>query len=156
MSETSVAKGAWAGLAAGLVASLAMDLFQRGVQAMSSKEEEDEPATEKAADRVSEVATGEPLPDDHKAAGGQLVHYLAGAGIGLAYGIAAELRPETTAGFGTVVSGGVAAMLDEGAVPALGLGPAPWDSAMGTHAYTAASHLVFGVVAEAVRRAIRS
>ncbi|SEM77018.1 Protein of unknown function [Sphingomonas gellani] len=150
-------KGALAGLAAGLVASFAMDRFQAVLTAASSSssDDEDEPATNKAADRIARATTGHDVPDDKKDAAGQGVHYALGAGLGLAYGMAAEASPAVTSGLGTAFGGTVAGLLDEAAVPAVGLGPAPWKTPASGHAYTLASHMVFGVTAEITRRLVR-
>ena len=64
-----------AGLVAGLAASFVMDRFQAGVAALSSSESDAEPATEKAADKVSQVVVGHDIPDDRKPLAGQVVHY---------------------------------------------------------------------------------
>lgn len=148
-------KGAVAGLAAGVVASFAMDRFQALVAALSSSDEQDEPATEKAADRLAESTTGSPVPDERKPLAGQGVHYALGTALGLAYGAAAEVKPAVTAGGGTAFGLGTAAVLDEAAVPAAGLGEVPWKTPAATHAYTLASHLVFGATAEVTRRLVR-
>ena len=148
-----VLRGAMAGAIAGVVASFAMDRFQALAASMSDSEE-GEPATSRAADAVAEVVTGAPLPEDEKPFGGQAVHYALGVLLGAAYGVAAEFRPSVTAGFGTVFGAGTALLLDEGAVPAVGLGGAPWEGPVSTHVYAFASHTVFGVTAEAVRRAV--
>lgn len=148
-------KGAVAGLVAGVVASFAMDGFQRLVTAMSSSGQDGEPATQKAADRVAVAATGEPVTRDRKPAAGQAVHYGVGAALGLAYGVAAELKPAVTAGGGMAFGTSVAALLDEAAVPAMGLGEPPWRTPASTHVYTLGSHLVFGGVAELTRRLVR-
>lgn len=148
-------KGALAGLAAGVVAAAAMDAFQRLASALSSSQQDGEPATQKAADQLSQTATGEPVAKANKPMAGQAVHYALGTALGLAYGIAAELRPAVTAGGGTAFGTGVAALLDEGVVPAVGLGEAPWKTPPSTHAYTLGSHLVFGGAAELTRRLVR-
>jgi putative membrane protein len=144
-----------AGLVAGLAASLAMDLFQAGVAALSSSDGDAEPATEKAADKVSQVVVGHEIPKDSKPFAGQVVHYALGAGLGVAYAVAAEYRPAVTAGYGTAFAAATTTLLDETAVPAVGLGDAPWKTSPTTHLYSAASHVVFGTVTEAVRRLLR-
>jgi uncharacterized membrane protein YagU involved in acid resistance len=73
----------------------------------------------------------------------------------VAYGVAAELRPAVTSGFGTGFGLATFALLDEGAVPAVGLAPPPTQTPASTHLYAGASHIVFGAVTEASRRAIR-
>lgn len=149
-------RGALAGLVAGAVASFAMDRFQALVSAASSDEGggDSEPATARAADSVARVATGSEVAEADKPLAGQLVHYGVGAALGIAYGVAAAYRPAVTAGYGAAFAIGTAAVLDEGAVPAAGWGEAPWQSPASTHLYSLASHLVFGVVAEAVRRQV--
>ena len=149
--------GAAAGIVAGVLASFAMDRFQAAVTALSSSSDSDaEPATEQAADAVAEATTGAEVPEPDKPLAGQLVHYLVGTGLGLLYGLAAEVKPGVTAGFGTAFGTGTAALLDEAAVPATGLGEAPWKSDATTHLYALASHLVFGVVAELTRSQVRA
>lgn len=153
--RSSLWKGALAGLAAGLVAAAAMDAFQAAVAALLPSDQDGEPATEQAADRVAVVVTGEPIAAGRKPLAGQAVHYALGAALGAAYGAAADYAPIVTTGRGTAFGLGIAALLDETAVPAAGLGDAPWDTPASTHAYTLASHLVFGAVAELTRRLIR-
>ncbi|WP_380782156.1 DUF1440 domain-containing protein [Sphingomonas sp. R86520] len=155
-TPTDTAPNPWAaaaaGLVAGLAASLAMDLFQAGVAALSSSESDAEPATQKAADKVSKAVAGHAISDDRKPLAGQVVHYALGAGLGIAYAVAAEYRPAVTAGYGTAFAAVTTSLLDEAAVPAAGLGEAPWNTAPTTHLYSAASHIVFGTVTEGVRR----
>lgn len=147
-----IASGASAGLIAGLAASLAVDLFQRATQ---PSRDDGEPATEKAADGIAGDVTGEPLSDHAKPLGGQLVHYGLGAALGVGYGIAAEIAPAVTTGFGTTFAPGMWATLDEAAVPALRLGGPPWKASPATQAIAFASHLVFGVAAEMAGRIAR-
>ncbi len=144
-----------AGLVAGLAASFVMDRFQAGVAALSSSDSDAEPATEKAADKVSQAVVGHDVPDDRKPLAGQAVHYALGAGLGVVYAVAAEYRPAVTAGYGTAFALANTALLDEAAVPAVGLGAAPWKTAPSTHLYSVASHVVFGTVTEGVRRLLR-
>ena len=68
------------------------------------------------------------------------------------YGAAAELARPVTAGkglpFGWLV-------VDEGAVPSLGLSKGPTAYPFSTHVYALSSHFVYGLTAEVVRRAVR-
>ena len=121
-----------------------------------ASDSDEEPATAKAADRIKQAVDGAPVPQPLQPLAGQIVHYAVGTGLGLAYGIAAEFRPGLASGYGAPFGIGVAAVLDESAVPAAGLGAAPWDSPASTHACALASHLVFGIVADLVRRQDRS
>jgi putative membrane protein len=150
-----VLHGIVAGTVAGIVASFAMDRFQAAAAALSSSDDSDaEPATEKAADAVARAATGSDVPDAEKPLAGQAVHYALGTALGIAYGIAAEFRPGVTTGFGSAFGLGTATLLDEAAVPAVGLGDAPWKAGATTHLYSYASHLVFGAAAELTRRQV--
>lgn len=151
-----VLRGALAGIVAGLAASFAMDQFQAAVSAMSSGsgKSDEEPATARAADAIVDTATGHEVPDAAKPLAGQLVHYALGAALGAAYGMAAEFRPGVTAGYGAAFGATTATLLDEGAVPAVELGEAPWKSPASTHVYALSSHLVFGTVTELVRSRI--
>lgn len=155
---TSLWRGALAGLAAGLAAALAMSAVQSALTALAPPQPggEDEPATQQAADRVSLAVTGARLPEHARAAGGEAVHVTLGAILGIFYSIAAEYRPSATAGFGAPFGMATAALLDEGVVPLLGLGPSPARTPARTHAYSIVAHLVFGTVAEGARRLART
>lgn len=149
-------RGLAAGIAAGLVASLAMNLFQKAwASALPVHGAGDDPATVKAAQRVSRAATGEFFAKEDKVAAGNAVHYAFGAMLGGAYGLLAEYRPEVTRGYGTLF-GAASAGFDEVGVPAAGLSGPPTDFPAATHAYGLASHIVFGGVTEATRRLVRT
>jgi uncharacterized membrane protein YagU involved in acid resistance len=146
--------GLLAGVAAGLVASAAMAMFQAQVQKLLPDQDEDDPATVNATDAASEVVIGDPAPEPYREPAGRMVHYVAGAVIGGIYGVLTEYRPEARSGFGGAYGVATAALLDEAAVPAAGLAPAPEDTPLAAHAYGAASHLVYGWVLEGVRALI--
>lgn len=153
----TIARGIVAGVIAGAVASFAMDRFQAAVSALSSSDSgggKTEPATEKAADAIAEEVTGRAVADADKPLAGQAVHYVLGIGLGVLYGVAAEFRPAVTSGFGAAFGVGTATLLDEAAVPAVGLGKAPWQASASSNLYSYASHLVFGGTAELVRRQV--
>ena len=145
--------GLFAGVAAGLIASAAMAAFQAQAQKLLPEDGggEEDPATVKAADKVSEAAIDAPVPEPWREQSGQLVHYLSGAVIGGIYGVITEYRPEASAGFGSAYGVATSVLLDETAVPAAGLADPPQDSPLAEHAYGAASHLLYGVVLEGVR-----
>ncbi|MBW6523698.1 DUF1440 domain-containing protein [Sphingomonas sp. RHCKR47] len=152
-----VLRGVVAGAIAGAVASFAMDRFQAVVTALASSDDDgaqSEPATEQAADAVAQKVAGREIADADKPLAGQAIHYALGVGLGIAYGIAAEFRPSLTAGYGTGFGVATATLLDEAAVPAMGLGSAPWHTDLPTNIYSYASHLVFGATSELVRRQV--
>lgn len=145
--------GLFVGVAAGLVASAAMAAFQAQAEKLLPESDED-PATVKAADAASEAVIGDPVPEPYREPAGQAVHYIAGAVIGGIYGVLTEYKPEASAGFGSAYGVATSALFDEAAVPALGLAPTPSETPLATHAYGAASHLVYGWVLEGVRALI--
>lgn len=148
--------GLAAGIAAGLVASAAMAAFQAQAHKLLPDQGggDEDPATVKAADAASEIVTGDPVPEEYRAQAGQVVHYLVGGVLGGIYGVLAEYKPEASAGFGTAYGIATSALLDEGAVSAAGLAPAPTETSLVTHMYGTASHLVYGWVLESVRAMI--
>ena len=157
--EGEVLRGLAAGLAGGLVASVVMEAFQALAGPLLSRTQGgsqggSEPATVRAAEAASKGVLGRRLSEGEKAWAGPAVHYATGIALGGAYGVAAAVEPRVTAGAGLPFGAAVAAVLDEGAVPALGLSGPPWRSPLATHAYGLASHLVFGLTAEAVRRGV--
>ncbi len=164
-SNRSAWKGIAAGIVGGVVASWAMDRFQywwlsfggddeRQLQQTRS-DHHDEPATVKTASAISEVVFGHSLTDREKEVTGPLVHYAVGASAGAVYGLAAECEPEVTTLAGIPFGAAFCVVVDEGALPLLGLAKGPTSYPISTHAYALASHLVFGLTAEVVRRAVR-
>ena len=183
--EPDVLKGAIAGFIGGLVASWTMNQFQsalsrmmegiekphgaqslkpgggqEGVREMKRRPEEDseeqEDATEKIAEAISENIFGHELEKDEKETAGAVVHYAFGAAMGGVYGIAAEVAPEVTTGLGVPFGAVFWMTADEITVPLLGLAKPPTEYPLSTHAYALASHLVYGLTVEAVRLVIRN
>lgn len=155
--EPDPVRGALAGLAAGLAAAFVMNQFQTLWSAVSAPDGGGgDPATVKAANKVSRATTGRSIEEGDKNLAGEAVHYGLGAALGVAYGIAAEYRPGVTIGFGTAFGAATAVALDNVAVPAAGLDDPPWDTSLGTHAYGMVSHLVFGAATEGTRSIIRA
>ncbi len=152
MSHPRPVLGLFAGIAAGLAAAAAMAAFQSLAAGPFGQDGGDEdPATVKAADRLAKAATGGRIADEYRDQAGQLVHYATGAALGGLYGVLTEYEPRAATGFGSVYGLATSALLDEAAVPALGLGSAPWDTSAATHGYGAAAHLVFGIALEGAR-----
>jgi uncharacterized membrane protein YagU involved in acid resistance len=79
-----------------------------------------------------------------------------GISSGAIYGAVAEIIPEAKVGAGLGFGAAVWAIADEGLVPAIGLSKAPTEYPLSIHAYAFASHLVYGLTTEIVRRAVRS
>ena len=148
-----VIEGAMLGAAAGLAASWIMSEFHGAWKAASGEgQDTEEPNTVKAADAVAETTLGEPVPDKYRQPAGTAVHYGFGAFLGALYGAAVELRPATSAGFGTAYGAAVSLVADEMAMPLLGFSPPAAEVSASTHLRGFVSHLVFGVALEAARR----
>src|SRR5574341_1275374 len=172
-------KGLAAGFIGGIVASFVMDKFQalwfkvaerikqpgnnssssegeRAEGASSRKQDdEQEPATIKAAEAVSERLFGHKLTREEKPLAGNAVHYAVGSTAGAIYGAVAEVEPAVTVGAGLPFGTAFWLVVDEGAVPALGLSKPATDYPLSTHVYALASHLVFGMTNEILRRGLR-
>lgn len=183
--DVCVWKGMVAGLAAGLVASWAMNQFQacwtsvtegfekpHGAQSMKPSEglnppesalqqttpeqkEEQDNATVKAARAISEGIFGHELAENEKKPAGAAVHYAFGTATGGLYGAMAEVAPQITTGAGVPFGAAFWLTADEVAVPLLGLAKGPAAYPVSTHAYALASHLVYGLTTEISRRAVR-
>jgi len=164
--ERNVWAGLAAGVAGGLVASWVMGQYRaiwnqiasengwRDQKKNSPQQLEADP-TVKTASAISKTMTGKEIPEHRKPAAGVAVHYAFGALVGGAYGVAAEIAPATSriAGlpFGTAVWLGA----DELALPLFKLAPGPADAPPSSHALGMTSHLVYGAVADGVRRVVR-
>ncbi len=86
---------------------------------------------------------------------GRAVHYAVGTTAGAVNGVAAEYEPNVTTLAGIPFGTTFCIVVDEGALPLLGLAKGPAAYPISNHAYALASHLVFGLTAEVVRSAVR-
>lgn len=163
-------KGAVAGAIGGAAGAYTMELFQswwndaearlapkRRAHAVKDTEPKpaDEPATVKAASRVTKKILDEELPQEVKPAAGQTVHYTTGATIGAVYGAVAEILPPARMFNGLAMGAVVWWTADNMFVPAKGLAPKPEETPPSRHAYALASHLVYGFTTEFVRSIVR-
>ncbi len=182
-AEGEVLKGLAAGLIGGLVASAVMNQFQalwsklmegeersHGAQSLQQgaprdgvgreleeegAEQEEDDATERLAQAVAVKVFDRELTESEKEAAGTAFHYAMGATSGALYGAIAEALPEATAGLGLPFGAAVWVIADEGIIPATGLSKSPTEYPLSVHAYALASHLVYGLTTELVRRAVR-
>lgn len=149
--------GLASGLAAGAVGSWVMTEFQALLaRAKITSGVSGRPSTEKAADRLSRLATGRAVRRSKRADSGEAVHYGFGSLVGGLYGLAADVDGRVTAGQGAVLGVAAASVVDETLVPAFGLGDPFWKAPAISHPYSYASHLVFGLSTEASRKLFRS
>ena len=84
------------------------------------------------------------------------MHYAFGVTTGALYGATVELLPGAASGAGLPFGALVWLTADEGLVPLLGLSKTPAQYPPQIHLYALASHLVYGLTAETVRRAVRA
>lgn len=176
-------KGIAAGVAGGLVGSFAMNQFQalwgklmeneersHGAQSLQQGspergigrelaergvDEPDDNAAVRTGNAVSEFVLAHHLTKSEKETAGAIAHYAMGATSGALYGAVAEVMPAATAVQGLPFGAAVWLIADEAIVPAAGLSRKPTDYPPSIHAYAFASHLVYGLTTEIVRRAVR-
>src|SRR3954466_12251287 len=163
-------KGLVAGAAGGLAAAWVMNQFQTGWSKATEKlqhsktpqgeqerqsNDDAEDATMITAGKISETVFHHELSRDQKKKLGPAVHYAFGAGAGAVYGAMAEITPRATFGAGLPYGAAVFLGADEIAVPALGLSKPPKEYPASAHLYGLASHLVYGLSLEMVRRGVR-
>lgn len=162
--EPDPGKGLIAGVAGGLIASLVMEQFQAAWSFIAKKlqdpkqrnsSEAAKPTTVKAADAIARRVVGHKMRKKHQKLAGEAMHYAMGVGSAAVYGMLAQVAPVVTAGEGTAFGAVVWLAADEASLPALGLTKPPNRIPISTHVYALASHLVYGAVTEAVRRALR-
>lgn len=176
--QSNLWKGLAAGVIGGLAASFVMEQFQafwtklaegdqlsqggrgkqkqNGQQQQSSGGREEEPANIQAAEAISENVFEHELKKGEKKVAGEVVHYAMGATSGAIYGAMAEIFPVVAAGEGLPFGTAVWLIADDVVVPALGLSKPPTAYPLATHAYALASHLVYGLTTDLVRRGVRA
>lgn len=179
----SIYKGIAAGATAGLVASFVMNQFQaawgklmeneersHGAQSLQQGspdhgigreleergvDEPDDNAAVRTGNAVSELVFDHHLTKSEKEKAGAVAHYAMGVASGAMYGAMAEVMPATTVAQGLPFGAAVWLIADEAIVPAAGLSRKPTDYPLSIHVYSFASHLVYGLTTELVRRAVR-
>jgi hypothetical protein len=129
------------------------DQQSRGDRQIQTEETDD--ATIRTAEMISEKVFDHKLSREEKKVAGPAVHYCFSIVMGALYGVAAEVTPKATAGFGTAFGAALFVAADEIGVPAMGLSPNVQEVPLSKHAYGLVSHLVFGAATEAARRPIR-
>lgn len=144
-----LAKGALAGAAAGLAAGFVMERAMRWMQ----RREEHEHADPKVA--LVEKAGVEVSPKREKLVAGA-VHYAMSGVSGAIYGVAAEVTPAVTLGWGSLFGVAVWAGAPATALPALGLAPPPTEIPAKANATSLAMHAFYGVMTETARRPLRA
>jgi uncharacterized membrane protein YagU involved in acid resistance len=177
VSAADLLKGLGAGLVGGLVGTVAMTQFQtwatkagqwlsrtelgkassgNGHQSQQEESEAYEPATAKTATAISTTVFRRQLTARQKEIAGTAVHYGFGTTMGGVYGAVSEVFPAATTCSGTLFGSTLWLLADEVAIPALRLGSSPLKTPASVHLYALASHLVYGLTTDVVRRAVRA
>jgi predicted cobalt transporter CbtA len=153
----SVLEEALLGAASGLAASWAMAKAQERLARMGDREIEErerqaqgelEPTTVRIAKSLARDA-GTSIPEDRIGVASGAVHYAMGAGFGVLFGVLVRRVPAPALAGGVLWGIAIWLVGDEALAPALGLSRRPWDYPPSMHAKALASHLVYGVVADA-------
>ena len=113
------------------------------------------PANMPPAEMVRE-ATPVPLSRSEVLGAQQVFHYVFGTGAGAAYGALAEVAPVVTVGAGVPAGAALWAGTHGSVVPALGFQADVDDEPEAWWVWEFGSHLVYGLTAEIVRRAVRA
>jgi putative membrane protein len=165
-------KGAVAGAIGGLAGTLAMNYSQRlwtlaadGAPPDSAAGKHDardwqerherQNSNEIAAQKVADATVDRYLTERELSVIAPIIHFSFGALVGALHGASAEKRtgaPASGVGLGT----GLWLAADEIAMPLLGLSRSTLRRPLQMHLQSFAAHLVYGVVAERVRRVVRA
>ncbi len=146
--ERSLAKGLVAGLIAGLVATAAKTFAERMFPPRTHGEPE-------PPELLGERVAGHELAPADKAVAAEAIHWGFGATVGAAYGVIAEYYPAATAKEGASFGLALGTLTHQGALPAMGLSAEPEDQTLQERSSEVTSHVVYGVVAEFVRKIVR-
>ncbi len=149
LASRDLGKGLVAGLAGGLVATAAKSLAERVYPPRTQGEPE-------PPEVLSEKIAGHELTGASRIIATESIHWAFGAAAGAAYGALAEFYPAATARDGANFGMTLMALTHEGALPALGLSAQPADQTTREKSSEMVTHVVFGIVAETVRRFVRS
>ena len=109
-------------------------------------------ATVKTAEKVSRKLFDHELSETEKQLAAPAIHYAYGTAVGGLYGAVSEVWPFLDVGFGMGYGMALWLLGSEAAVPALRLGPPPTKASPTQHADALASHLVYGITLDLVRR----
>jgi hypothetical protein len=170
-TDRHVLKNVAAGLIGGAVGTFAMSEFQdwwtraaRGRQSRSAggkhdardwqELSEDQNANELVAQTVAETTMGRSLTDRELSVAAPAVHYSFGTAIGGLYGALAGRSVAARSLAGATFGAAVWGIADEIAMPALGLSERTDVQSAERHLHSFASHIVFGVTTELVRRGV--
>jgi putative membrane protein len=146
--QRSLVKGLVAGLVAGIVATAAKSVAEKFYPPRIHGEPE-------PPEVLAEELAGHSLDKSTKAVASEAIHWGFGAAAGAAYGALAEYYPAATAKEGASFGLVLMTLTHETALPAMGLSAPVEEQRPREHTSEAATHLVYGLVAERVRSFVR-
>ena len=153
MSSTSDnAPCLWKGLVAGLVAGIAATAAKTLAEKLYPPRVQGEPEPPEV---LSERIAGHQLDDTTRLVAGESIHWGFGAAAGAFYGALAEFYPAVTKKEGANFGLTLMALTHEGVLPAMALSAPPEQQSEREQSSEAATHLIYGVVAERVRYLVR-
>jgi putative membrane protein len=153
MSElTSMQRSLMKGLVAGLVAGLAATAAKTMAEKFYPPRTHGEPEPPEV---LAQKLSPQHLNRTQLNAASEAIHWGFGALSGAAYGAIAEFYPAATAQEGAAFGLMMMSLTHEGALPAMHLSAEPEDQTMREHTSEAATHVLYGVVAERVRSFVR-
>ena len=163
LRRRSCGKALLAGFAGGLAGAWAMRSFSAAWRTLGgpssapagtpySSQEWDSAAG--AAEIAGERLLGRRLSPREKLSGAAAVHYAVGGLAGASYALAAESNPALRAGSGAAFGSAFWLLGDEFIMPRLGLTAPPKKYSPLMHLNSIGEHLVYGITAEQVRRAV--
>jgi putative membrane protein len=144
----SLAKGLLAGLIGGLVATAAKTLAQKFYPPRTHGEPE-------PPEVLVEKFAGHELVGPQKEVATEAIHWGFGALTGAAYGALVEYYPAANAKDGAGFGMALSSLTHGTALPAMGLSAEPEEQTARERTSEMASHVVYGVVTETVRRVVR-
>lgn len=151
-ASSNGAPSLWKGLAAGFVAGLAATAAKSIAEKFYPPRIHGEP---EPSELLTERIAGHPLGHTTELVATESLHWGFGGAAGAFYGALAEFYPAATskegANFGLVLM----ALTHQGILPAMGLSEPTGQQSEREQSSEAATHLIFGVVAERVRRIVR-
>lgn len=148
LRSRSFAKGLLAGLIGGIVATAAKSLAEK----VYPPRVEGQPEPPEV---LAEKVAGHELSGTARTLAAETIHWGFGATAGAAYGVLAEYFPAATAKDGASFGMALQALTHEGALPVIGLAATPEEQTPREHASEMATHVIFGIVTETVRRFVR-
>lgn len=144
----SLMKGLVAGLIGGLVATAAKTMMERMYPPRTLGEPE-------PAAVLTPKHAGHELTMSEETVAVETIHWGFGALTGAAYGALAEFYPAATAKDGADFGMALASLTHEDVLPAMGLSAPKEEQMTRERTIEMASHAVFGMVTETVRRVVR-